>query len=86
MSTLDCDFLNPSPEAEAHTCKKFRLIPNPDSEFVNLRCASCLQVVTAFSNSNVPISCPECNAPLAFPTGGKIRLADGVTLRTKINT
>ena len=84
MTTLDCNILHPSVEAEAKCCKKKTLVPNPHSEFLSLRCPSCVQLTTAFSHSNVPIVCSECNAPLAYPTGGKIRLTDGVESRPKV--
>jgi small subunit ribosomal protein S27e len=85
MSTLDQDILHPSAEEEAQTCKKKTLVPNPHSEFVNLRCNECMDVTLAFSHSNVPIQCSSCGRTLAFPTGGQIRLADNVKERAKVN-
>ena len=85
MSTLDCDLLHPSVEQEKHTCKKKTLIPNPRSEFVTLRCPSCTKGSIAFSHSNVPVTCQECGITLAYPTGGKIKLAEGVETREKPN-
>lgn len=85
MTTLDCDILHPTIDQENHTCKKKTLVPNPRSEFLSLRCASCMNVTVAFSHSNVPITCQECAAPLAFPTGGRIRLLEGVQSRPKVN-
>jgi small subunit ribosomal protein S27e len=85
MSTLDWDILNPSEELEAHCCKKKRLVPNPRSEFVSLRCPGCMNLTTAFSHANVPVTCADCALALAFPTGGRIRLADGVDMRTRMN-
>ncbi|KAK8890575.1 40S ribosomal protein S27 [Tritrichomonas musculus] len=85
MTTLDCDILHPTIAHEIHTCKKKTLVPNPRSEFLSLRCASCMTVTTCFSHSNIPITCTKCNAPLAFPTGGRIKLVDGVESRPKAN-
>ncbi|KAH0785209.1 Rps27bp [Histomonas meleagridis] len=85
MSTLDCDILHPSIEKEKHTCKKKTLIPNPRSEFVSLRCPSCMNVTTAFSHSHIPVYCEECNTTLAYPTGGRIKLAENVECRSKIS-
>lgn len=84
MTTLDVDILHPTIDQENHTCKKKTLVPNPRSEFLSLRCASCMAVTTAFSHSNVPIICADCQAPIAFPTGGRIRLVDGVQSRSKV--
>jgi small subunit ribosomal protein S27e len=84
MTTLDVDLLNPSAQAESQKNKKKTLIPNPRSEFLALKCADCVEVTTAFSHSNVPVVCTECGKTLAFPTGGRIRFADGVQTRAKI--
>lgn len=81
MSTLDVDILHPTAVQESHSCKKKTLIPNPRSAFVELCCASCAQVTTAFSHSDAVVVCTECNSPLAFPTGGKVRLVEGVKSR-----
>lgn len=84
MTTLDCDILHPTSELEKNTCKKKTLVPNPRSEFLSLRCASCLHVTTAYSHSNIPVLCIHCKTPLAFPKGGRIRLVEGVESRTKV--
>ena len=76
MSTLDKD-LNSS-YSDENCCKKKRLIPMPDSGFLSLRCPLCRETTIAFSNSNTPIACSHCKSALAFPTGGRIRLADCV--------
>lgn len=84
MSTLDSDILHPSAEEEANCHKKKTLVPNPKSEFLSLRCPSCMTITTAYSNSTVPIVCKECNTPLAFPTGGRLRFVESVEARPKI--
>ena len=84
MSTLDVNILHPSVAAEAACCKKKTLVPNPHSEFLSLRCPTCVALTTAFSHSNVPVVCSECNSPLAFPTGGRIRLVENVEARPKV--
>jgi len=83
MTAIDVDLLHPAAAREALTCKKKALIPNPRSEFVDLRCSSCMAVTPAFSHADVNVSCAECTAPLAYATGGRIRLADGVELRPR---
>ena len=85
MTTLDCDILHPTIQHENHTCKKKTLVPNPRSEFLSLRCASCMALTTAYSHSNIPITCKNCNSPLAFPTGGRIKIVEGVESRVKVN-
>lgn len=85
MTTLDCDILHPTLDNEKHTCKKKTLVPNPRSEFLSLRCASCMHVTTAFSHSNIPVTCIHCQTPLAFPRGGRIQIVEGVESRSKVN-
>jgi small subunit ribosomal protein S27e len=85
MTTLDVDVLHPSAAKEASTNKKKLLVPNPRSEFVSLRCPDCMELTTGFSHSNSTIICTECNRPLAYATGGRINLAEGVQARPKIN-
>jgi len=85
MTTLDVDLLHPSAQQEALACKKKTFIPNPRSQFVDLRCAACMEVTTAFSHSDVNIACCGCNAPLAYATGGKIHLVEEVEMRPRAN-
>jgi small subunit ribosomal protein S27e len=84
MTTLDVDILHPSALHESQTNKKKTLVPNPRSSFLSLKCADCIEVTTAFSHSNVPVTCAECGKVLAYPTGGRLRLAEGVDVREKI--
>ena len=84
MTTLDVDILHPSVEYEARVNKKKTLVPNPRSEFLSLRCQACMALTTAFSHSNTQVVCQECGATLAYPTGGKIKLAEGVQSRPRI--
>jgi small subunit ribosomal protein S27e len=85
MSTLDYDILHPTLQQEKRTCKKKTLVPNPRSEFLSLRCNECVEVTAAFSHSNIPVICASCGRTLAYPSGGRIKLADGVTHRPKVN-
>jgi small subunit ribosomal protein S27e len=85
MTTLDVDLLHPSAETECKTNKKKLLVPNPRSEFVSLRCPDCLDLTTGFSHSNTTIICTQCSRPLAYPSGGRIRLTEGVQARLRIN-
>jgi small subunit ribosomal protein S27e len=86
MTTLDVDILNPSAVAESQKNKKKTLVPNPRSRFLSLKCTDCVEVTTAFSHSNIPVLCSQCGKTLAFPTGGRVRFAEGVQLREKIAT
>jgi ribosomal protein S27E len=85
MSALDVDILHPSVLQESQMNKKHTLVPNPRSGFVSLKCTDCLELTTAFSHSDIVVSCAECGKALAFPTGGQIRLSEGVQLHPKAN-
>lgn len=81
MSTLDTDHISTSEESSVN--KKKRLYPNPDSEFISLRCHACSSTTTAFSHSNAPIFCQKCSLVLATPSGGNIELNENVKIISK---
>jgi small subunit ribosomal protein S27e len=83
MTTLDYDFLHPTVSDESKLHKKKTLVPNPRSEFITIKCSTCNQLTTAFSHSNHIVRCGECETVLAYPTGGKIKLATNVSVRKK---
>jgi ribosomal protein S27E len=50
-----------------------------------LKSPICSEVATGFSHATYTIICSNCQRPVAFPTGGRIRLVDGVVCRTRPN-
>ena len=78
MSHIDVDIIHPTQEYEQQCNKQKILVPNPTSNFLSLCCPSCGKITTAFSQSNIPIVCQNCNCPLAFPTGGRLKFVEGV--------
>ena len=78
MSTLDCDILHTNSDVESMKCKRKQLTPNPNSDFMTLRCPACSKKTTAFSHSGTPIYCSSCGLLLARPTGGRIELTERV--------
>jgi small subunit ribosomal protein S27e len=73
----------PSPETIRRTCKKKRLIPTPNSVFLEVACSECEKRTTLFSHSQSAISCGKCQTVLAKPTGGKAKLTTGCRFRKK---
>lgn len=51
-----------------------KIIPEPRSKFLQVRCPDCGNEQTIFSHIASIVHCSICNATLAEPTGGKTRL------------
>ncbi len=51
-----------------------RLIPSPNSYFIDVKCPGCFCLTTIFSHSQTLIKCKKCSIILSEPTGGKARL------------
>jgi len=47
----------------------------PDSKFIKVRCSKCKNEQIIFGNSSNVVKCLVCGKELAFPTGGKCRIA-----------
>lgn len=73
----------PSPETINRTCKKKRLIPNPDSMFIDVKCVACEKKTSMYSHTQTVIFCSKCQTVLAKPTGGKAKLTTGCKFRKK---
>jgi small subunit ribosomal protein S27e len=69
------DNLNfPTQENQKIQNKLKRLIPSPNSYFMDVKCPGCLNLTTLFSHSQTLIKCENCLTLLCEPTGGKVRL------------
>ncbi|EIJ87383.1 small subunit ribosomal protein S27e [Nematocida parisii] len=73
----------PSPETILRTCKKKRLIPTPNSYYMDVKCSECEKKVVIFSHSQTVISCHACSTILAKPSGGKVKLTHGCKFKVK---
>ncbi|KAI5179549.1 small subunit ribosomal protein S27e [Nematocida sp. AWRm80] len=73
----------PSPETIRRTCKRKRLIPNPNSYYIEVKCASCEKRTIIYSHSQTVIACKSCSTILAKPSGGKARLTSGCRFKIK---
>jgi small subunit ribosomal protein S27e len=59
--------------------KMNRIIPNPDSYFMDVRCPQCESESIIFSHSQTRVKCVNCEKILCIPTGGKARLSKGTS-------
>jgi len=63
--------------------KTKRIIPNPDSYFMDVKCPKCSSITIIFSHSQTRVKCISCDNILCSPTGGKARLTKGVSFIKK---
>ncbi|KAJ2592742.1 40S ribosomal protein S27 [Coemansia sp. RSA 1797] len=82
---LAVDLLNPSAESEKRAHKLKRVVPRPNSYFMDVKCSGCFNITVVFSNSQSVVTCPGCSTVLCQPTGGRARLTEGCSFRKKIN-
>ncbi|KAI5170955.1 small subunit ribosomal protein S27e [Nematocida sp. LUAm3] len=73
----------PSPETIERTCKKKRLIPNPNSFFLDVKCGVCEKKKIIYSHTQTVITCDSCSTVLAKPSGGKAKLTAGCRFKVK---
>ena len=45
------------------------------SKFIKVRCSKCKNEQIIYGNSSQEVKCLVCNKELAYPTGGKARIA-----------
>ncbi|KAL8426600.1 hypothetical protein Efla_005177 [Eimeria flavescens] len=81
---MDVDLLHPDPAEEAKKHKLKRLIPNPKSFFMDVKCPGCYNIATVFSHAQTVVLCGSCNVMLCQPTGGKCKLTEGCSFRKKV--
>jgi len=82
-STMEMDLLNADPVQEEHLHKLKRLVQNPNSYFLDIRCKQCLNVTTVFSHSQTAVACDHCGFVLCTTTGGRAKLTVGSAWRRK---
>jgi small subunit ribosomal protein S27e len=75
--TLAVDLLNPTAENQARSHKLKRLVQNPNSFFMDVKCPGCFAITTVFSHAQTVVLCGSCATVLSQPTGGKARLTEG---------
>lgn len=80
---LFTDLLHPSVEDEARRHKFDRLVPSPNSYFMDVKCPGCYKITTVFSHAQTVVLCVSCSTVLCQPTGGRARLTEGCSFRKK---
>jgi len=82
---MEADLLHPQVEDEKRRHKLKRLIPSPNSYFMDIKCPGCYSITTAFSHAQSVINCEGCNTVLCTPTGGKCKVTVGCSFRKKLD-
>ena len=80
----DIDLLHPPRELELRRHKLKRLVPSPNSFFMDVKCPGCFNITTVFSHAQTVVLCGSCSTVLCQPTGGKARLTEGCSFRKKV--
>ena len=80
---MPVDLLHPSSSVEKTKHKLKRLIQNPNSFFMDVKCPGCFVITTIFSHAQTVVLCSSCSQVLSRPTGGKCRLTEGCSFREK---
>ena len=80
---MEMDLLHPSTKIECTKHKLKRLIQEPNSFFMDVRCKGCMSISTIFSHAQTAIKCSKCQSVLARPTGGKAKIVAGNAWRAK---
>lgn len=53
-------------------------VPQPRSKFIKVRCSKCKNEQIVFGAASQVVKCLVCNKELAYPTGGKAKIASRV--------
>jgi len=80
---LSQDLLHPSAAEEQRKHKKKRLVPSPNSFFMDVKCPGCFKITTVFSHAQTVVICAGCSAVLCAPRGGKAKITEGSSFRPK---
>ena len=51
-----------------------KLIPEPRTSFLKIKCGACGNTQNIFSNATTKVNCLACDKPIAQPKGGKAKL------------
>ena len=80
---MEMDLLNADPIQEERKHKLKRLVQNPNSYFMDVKCKVCNEITTIFSHSQTHVTCEHCGNVLCTTTGGKVKLVVGSAYRRK---
>ncbi len=71
---MSSDLLQPTHQSQQQSHKLKRLIPTPNSYFMDVKCGGCSETTTVFSHAQTVIACNNCKNVLTKPTGGKCKI------------
>jgi len=74
---LNPNILNQNQEIEKLKHKSKRIIPSPDSFFMDVKCPACQTMSIVFSHSQTVVNCKSCKKIICKPSGGKAKLIEG---------
>lgn len=80
---MDRDLLHPTLERERQSHKLKRLVPAPNSYFMDVKCGGCNETAVVFSHAQTIVACNNCKNILSKPTGGKCKLTEGSAFKVK---
>jgi len=80
---MDRDLLHPALETERLSHKLKRLVPAPNSYFMDVKCGGCNETAVIFSHAQTVVACNNCKNILSKPTGGKCKLTEGSAFKVK---
>lgn len=80
---MNRDLLHPTLESEKQRHKLKRLVPTPNSYFMDVKCGGCNETAVIFSHAQTVVACSNCKNILSKPTGGKCKLTEGSAFKVK---
>ena len=80
---MDRDLLHPTFEQQKQSHKLKRLVPTPNSYFMDVKCGGCNETAIIFSHAQTVVACNNCKNILSKPTGGKCKLTEGSAFKVK---
>lgn len=80
---MNSDLLHPTQQSQREAHKLKRLLPAPNSYFMDVKCGGCSETNVIFSHAQNIITCSNCKNVLAKPTGGKCKIAEGNAFKIK---
>jgi len=83
INNMDRDLLHPALETERQAHKLKRLVPAPNSYFMDVKCGGCNETAVIFSHAQTIVACNNCKNILSKPTGGKCKLTEGSAFKVK---
>ncbi|KIR41959.1 40S ribosomal protein S27 [Cryptococcus deuterogattii 99/473] len=82
-TVLAIDLINRPASTQARTHKLKKIVPEPNSFFMDVKCPGCFAITTVFSHASTVVQCQGCATALCQPTGGKAKLTEGCSFRRK---